>query len=166
MPPRGVRPRGLRELTFLARTASALGFFLLSTTPLAIQSQLAANAETGPAIDPIQTAALAVEIVPESVSRDANADLPMVEAYRARPSRCSRRSRRVPPRHRQSAKTGRPQLSGQQYDGRSIGRSASHNWLPTRTCRGSHRRQRSTRTRRSPMPIRPESRISKRRSAP
>ena len=86
MPPRGVRPRGLRELTFLARTASALGFFLLSTTPLAIQSQLAANAETGPAIDPIQTAALAVEIVPESVSRDANADLPMVEAYRAAPA--------------------------------------------------------------------------------
>ena len=39
-----------------------------------------------PAIDPIQTAALAVEIVPESVSRDANADLPMVEAYRAAPA--------------------------------------------------------------------------------
>ncbi len=57
MRPNRARPRGERELTWLARLSVALGYFLLSTVPTAFDAELAA-AEPRP-IDPVTTGAVA-----------------------------------------------------------------------------------------------------------
>jgi len=63
--PSWARPHGERELTWLARIAVAAGYFLLSTTPIALEAQLAATASV-PAIDPITTAALPAAPIAEA----------------------------------------------------------------------------------------------------
>jgi spore germination cell wall hydrolase CwlJ-like protein len=55
--PSAGRHRSERELIWLARLTVAIGYFLLSTTPVSI-GVLRANAETIPAIDPVVTAAV------------------------------------------------------------------------------------------------------------
>ncbi len=61
MPPSGVRPRGQFELRLFARSAAALGFFVLSATPVSINSAITL-AETTP-VDQFTTGAVAAEAV-------------------------------------------------------------------------------------------------------
>jgi spore germination cell wall hydrolase CwlJ-like protein len=70
--PSWARPRGERELTWLARLAVAAGYFLLSTTPIAIQSHsLAAAIDADVVIDPMVTAALPPSFAPAPVALSA-----------------------------------------------------------------------------------------------
>lgn len=70
MPPSKARPRGQGELRLFARTAAAVGLFLLSTTPVSVAIQASAMAEA-----PVETPAVTIAVgQPEAINRAGKSD--------------------------------------------------------------------------------------------